>query len=604
MTMIPVTTRSYDNSRSGANLNEPILTQNAVASQGVRRLFRIPVPGDARGCEAQPLLVPAMPMNDGLTHDLCLVASMGNYLSAFDANTGQMLWSIAIGRPIANSKRLDGFMINDHWGILSTPVIDLDSHILYCCVWSSPDGTPDNARFWLHARRIVDGSLAAPPLDLTTVSYNPGHNLPVQHFTETMRKQRASLLFTDLTDAAGVRNKTVFVAFGTMAETLGSARGWVIACRTAPSLQVSATWTSTARYGGAGIWHAGGGLVADAAGNIYLMTGNGAFDGVTDFGEAFVKLQYTPPSASIAGKLQAIDWFAPYSDAGRVGQTQSNPQINVSAKAAEAHVATPTNVRRSIRLNSPGNLMDWNDQDLGASGPLLIPELNLLLGAGKDGILYVMDSDNLGRTQRLSFDNPASNYALLKAPPIWYTYFPGYDYSPAPEKFTDLDFNFANRTHHLHAGSVYYHSPVHGPMLFCWGENGNLRAWSIGVDGRAYYLAGSAEFASPQAPIPPGGMPGGLLCLSADGQTIGTAVLWALVPYGDANRTVTGGMLYAYDAENFVLADGGGNQLKLLWSSADWGLGFSFNKFNPPVVAGGKIYVPTYDATVDVYGLA
>jgi hypothetical protein len=42
----------------------------------------------------------------------------------------------------------------------------------------------------------------------------------------------------------------------------------------------------------------------------------------------------------------------------------------------------------------------------------------------------------------------------------------------------------------------------------------------------------------------------------------------------------------------------------VLWDSQDWNLTFSFCKFTPPVVANGKLYVPTYDARVDAYGLA
>jgi hypothetical protein len=37
--------------------------------------------------------------------------------------------------------------------------------------------------------------------------------------------------------------------------------------------------------------------------------------------------------------------------------------------------------------------------------------------------------------------------------------------------------------------------------------------------------------------------------------------------------------------------------------SQDSNFGFSFCRFTPPVVANDKLYVPTYDARVDVYGL-
>ena len=141
-------------------------------------------------------------------------------------------------------------------------------------------------------------------------------------------------------------------------------------------------------------------------------------------------------------------------------------------------------------------------------------------------------------------------------------------------------------------------------MLFCSGENGNLRAWSVAANGVATYLACSAEVASAQSQEQFGGMPGGLMCLSANGATPNTAVLWACIPYLDANTAVSPGRLLAYDATAFGTFADGSKQLRVLWDSQDWNLGFSFCKFTPPVVANGKLYVPTYDARVDVYGLA
>jgi len=44
--------------------------------------------------------------------------------------------------------------------------------------------------------------------------------------------------------------------------------------------------------------------------------------------------------------------------------------------------------------------------------------------------------------------------------------------------------------------------------------------------------------------------------------------------------------------------------LKVLWDSQRWAIEFLFNKFNPPFVDGGEIYVPNYNGGVDVYGLA
>ena len=82
--------------------------------------------------------------------------------------------------------------------------------------------------------------------------------------------------------------------------------------------------------------------------------------------------------------------------------------------------------------------------------------------------------------------------------------------------------------------------------------------------------------------------------------------MWALVPDGDANMTLTAGRLVAYDAVNFGRYADSSQQLLVLWDSQNWGAGCAFThpKFNRPVVWNGKVYVPTYDARVDVYGLA
>jgi hypothetical protein len=115
--------------------------------------------------------------------------------------------------------------------------------------------------------------------------------------------------------------------------------------------------------------------------------------------------------------------------------------------------------------------------------------------------------------------------------------------------------------------------------------------WSVDAQG-LHYLATGNEYASAMAPVPPGGMPGGFLCVSANGQQNG--IVWASVPDGDANKTVTTGRLYAYDALNYQ-----NGIMPPLWKSDQ----FSFNKFMAPVVNGGRVYLPTFDAQILVYGL-
>src|SRR5215472_1787165 len=71
-----VAMRSFDLVRTGANVKETILTPNAVRSRGIKRLFSLNPPGDARGCEARPLIVPGLVMADGRTHDVVFLATM------------------------------------------------------------------------------------------------------------------------------------------------------------------------------------------------------------------------------------------------------------------------------------------------------------------------------------------------------------------------------------------------------------------------------------------------------------------------------------------------------------------------------------------------
>lgn len=104
-----------------------------------------------------------------------------------------------------------------------------------------------------------------------------------------------------------------------------------------------------------------------------------------------------------------------------------------------------------------------------------------------------------------------------------------------------------------------------------------------------------------------GGMPGALLALSSDGGHPNTGIIWALAPIsGDANASPVPGILRAYDATNLdpVPDTDGTPRLKLLWDSTHIPHNqFTHCKFCPPVIANGKVFAPTYDGRIDVYGL-
>jgi hypothetical protein len=180
-TMVPWLTRSGDNARSGWNSHETILTPAAIASRGISRLTTIPVYGDQRGMEAQPLILPNVKLADGTTHDVMVLPSMANIVRGVDAHSGVELWKSdpVLGPPIVGSSpigpaktapdgcvgnfpTIDCHAINDHWGVLSTGVIDPDTQRLYLVAWVSSDGTPQKAQHFVFVLNVADGTLVVP----------------------------------------------------------------------------------------------------------------------------------------------------------------------------------------------------------------------------------------------------------------------------------------------------------------------------------------------------------------------------------------------------------------------------------------------------------
>jgi hypothetical protein len=607
----PVLTASYDNNRTSWNARENVLNQDNVRQRGIRRYYSFQMEGDARGSEAQTLIVPNVTTRDGLRHDIAIQASMSDGLWAFDAGTGEVLWTFKLGRPIKGSKAFDMYQTNDNFGILSTPVVDPDTNIIYLVVWTSPDRTLQNARYMARAIKASDGSDAAPPLDLSGATFNPGHGLPSMKLGTVFRKQRAGLA---LIKTGG--QKSIIAMFAAGAESSSDNHGWVLALLTAP-FRVAAVWNNSPHYQGGGIWMAGQAPATDDDGNIYFVAGNGAFDGVTEFGECCTKLHYTPPASSTTmGSLQAVQWFARFTDPGRAGLDPASVATTLNAPRPSNEMlrmpegdapvnALPDAPKQALAPPAAGTGGGWTDQDEGSAGVLRIEQFHLLLYAGKDGILTVLDERNLGNTKLSDFATPDGirrNYAKAKSI-IWWTFFPGFDISPTPTDLTQLNIDFAQRTHHAHSTPVFYVSQLHGPMVFCCGENGPVRAWQINAQGQLTFLAYSDEIASPNAAIPSGGMPGGFMSIS-DGQAQNSALLVCCFPYGNANKEVTGGFFVVYDPEHFDTRPDGSKRLRPLWRSQDWNIQYLHSKFNRPVQSGGLIFIPTGNDRTDVYGLA
>jgi hypothetical protein len=326
--------------------------------------------------------------------------------------------------------------INPYWGVLSTPVINLTTGILYVVAASSPDGSMGKITYQLHSLRLADGSNVAAPLTLDGASFQtPGS--PVAHLGDVARKQRPALT---LSSRQGV--ETVFVAFGSFMESAPTNVGIVVAVDVthAQAPAIAAVWaTGGGKYPSAGIWQAGAGLSVDDGGYLHGMTGNGAFDPQNGyFGNCFFRLQYTPRQGAPPANLRCVGWWLPYSDAARAGDDPTG--ITPTTDAPDYMDPQPTNA-----VNNTSNAHLVGDQDLGSGGALSLPARltgygkDVIVGGGKDGIFYVLDGSNLGQTLPGDFA-PAKingNWAKLLSPP-WAATFSGLGLDLAPTQLDTL----------------------------------------------------------------------------------------------------------------------------------------------------------------------
>jgi hypothetical protein len=563
---VDVWTVGVDNTRQGWNRFETVLTPANVPRLKKIREFAV----DEK-IDVSPLVV----------GNKLYVFTMTNTAYIFDVDSGAELARRQLAAPfdpadIANPPGLgmDLHNIYRNWGITATPVIDVATNTIYAATFGKPDATSPNAErnntLWiLDANTLAD---QRPPVLIEGNATNGGGGI-ANGVTMPYQKMRAGLGL--LTGAGG--NQAVVISFSINGENpRGPGHGFIVAYdvrglnRDAGFTPAPAIWNVTPDGGAGGVWMSGSGPAIDGD-DIYFATGNGMDPGTMagNFSESFVKLRYTAGVASVDdGKpsLTVADYWGAFSDFGRADE----------------------------------------DQDLGAAGVVLIPARGNLIGGGKDGILYNLDRNNLGKdTWNPQFNLPFVASYLPNAPNgaagLPTTTVPNPNW-PIVNRDRNLPAQTpAGKSHHIH-GTPVYMELAGGGIVYLWGENERLKAYNFDFATKRIttFRGQGTQLASGNMPAP-GGMPGGRLVVSSNGTVPRTGVVWGVYPtQGNANSAVVHGALVAYDAVAVV----NGTMKQLFHSDARPAdnLG-NFAKYATPVVANGKVYVATFSNKVVQYGL-
>ena len=499
-----VTTYHYDNLRTGQNLHEAVLTPANVNPSKFGKLGSFVVDGYV---DAQPLYLSEVTIpGNGIKNVLYVVTEHGS-VYAFDTDTvsgdsKSYLWKTST----VSATETPGYnacpQVFPEIGITSTPVIDRKRGAIY--VVAMTKDSSGNQFHRIHALDLGSGKeLFGGPTTITATYPGSGANSSngTVVFDPKQYKDRAALL-----EANGM----IYTTWSSHCDGWPYT-SWLIAYN-ADTLKQTGVLNLTPNGNDGGIWMSGAGPGADAAGNVYFIIGNGDFDTTMDStgfpvrgncGNCFVKISSTTP-------LKLLDYFTPF---------------NTATESAA-------------------------DTDFGSGGPVLLPDVvdasgktrHLAVGSGKDGLIYVVDRDNMGR-----FDGTSNNiYQLISgqlAGGVW----------AKPSYFNN---------------TVYY--------------------GAVGDAIKAFPFANGTLAATPSSQSPSQfRYPGAAMVISAHNTTNG--IVWAV-------ENNTNGVLHAYDATNLA------TELYNSNSAANNRDVFAGNKFITAMVANSKVFVGTPNS-VAVFGV-
>jgi hypothetical protein len=342
--------------------------------------------------------------------------------------------------------------------------------------------------------------------------------------------QRAALLLA---------NGNVYMGFGSCHS------GWLLAYD-AQTLKQTAVFNASPNLDGegtyasaGGVWMGSGGPVADSAGNVYVSTGNGPWDGQTAFADSILKFSPT---------LQLEDYFTPQDYA----------------------------------------YLNCHDGDLASGGLMLIPGSANIVGGGKGGKLYLVNTANMGHEQ-------ANDAGALQS-----LFFESDLSAPYSSTCSDATGNHTTMltSYEIFGTAAYYNGSIYlGITPTSPNAPAGVRQFVYSGNGFTYGVETTPSIQQSTRGTTP--------FISSDGTANG--ILWMIdegLPL-QQSTTPTNATLRAYDANDL------GTELYDSSQNAADVPGYGI-KFTSPVVANGKVYISTgHDLTtvtnpqgeLDVYGL-
>ncbi len=516
-----VYTYHNDLARDGANTQEYALSTSNVNTTTFGKLFTCAVDG---AVYAQPLWVANVAIGSG-THNVIVAATMRDSVYLFDADASPCVtyWSktlIPSGETFGKYSDVNTEDIYPDIGILGTPVIDPSSMTLYVVTKTKDGSSTYHQR--LHALKLSDGSETAnSPVDITSSSVSvPGdcEGGSTVTFNAKTENQRPGLALV---------NGVVYISWASHGDN-DPYHGWIVGYSTsnlalATVFNTSPNAAEGLSYCRAGIWMSGGAPAADSSNNLYVLTGNGIWDGSTALGDSALKL-------GTSSGLSLLDWFTPYN------------QMN----------------------------LDGNDSDVGSGGAAVLvnnsgPHPQLLIGGGKQGVLYVLDRTNMGH------NHTSDNNQIVQSLSL--------------------------------SGSSFSTPGFWNNTLYYFGTSTSGKAFSLNSATSTFNTSPASVTGSSFS------WPGSTPSISSNGSTAG--IVWTIDShaYGTSdNGSAAAGpaILHAFDASNLA------NEL---WNSSSSGnTAGNAVKFTVPTVANGRVYIGTRggDSTqgsgsplgeIDVFGL-